>query len=70
MVNLQIVELMKRRIDELTDDEFVIVKAYCDQRAAHRSIVSPIDKSLAGKIVRQMFQKLEGNYGPNSPRSN
>lgn len=70
MVNLQIVELMKRRIDELTDDEFVIVKVCCDQKVAHRSIVHPIDKSLASTIVRQVFQKLEGNYDPNSPRSN
>lgn len=70
MVNLQIVELMKHRIDELTDDEFAIIKVYCDQKVAHRSIVNPIDKSLASTIVRQMFQKLEGNYGPNSPRSN
>lgn len=32
MVNREIILLMKRRIDELTDDELIIIKEYCDQK--------------------------------------
>ena len=32
MVNQEIILLMKRRIDELTDDELIIIKEYCDQK--------------------------------------
>ena len=52
MVNHKIVELMKRRIDELTDDEFAIVKDYCEQETTRRAGAQQAH-NIAAEIVRQ-----------------
>ena len=76
MVNYKIITLMKRRIDELTDDELVIIKAYCDQKVARRAGLHMQERNLAAEIVRQIMKHsklsdaicLEGNYGFDSDR--
>ena len=60
MVNHKIVELMKRRIDELTDDEFAIVKDYYEQEITRRAGAQQAH-NIAAEIVRQMIQKMEGD---------
>ena len=60
MVYHKIVELMKRRIDELTDDEFAIVKDYCEQETTRRAGAQQAH-NIAAEIVRQTIQKIEGD---------
>lgn len=60
MVNHKIITLMKRRVDELTDDELVIVKAYCEQETTRRAGAQLQARNIAAEIVRQMIQKIEG----------
>lgn len=32
MVNQEVISLMKRRVDELTDDEIAVIKNYCEEK--------------------------------------
>lgn len=55
MVNYKIITLMKRRVDELTDDELVIIQAYCDQKVVQRARFHTRERNLAAEIVRQIL---------------
>lgn len=57
MVNREIILLMKRRIDELTDDELIIIKEYCDQKVLqldNRNRLS-YQNGIGVEMVRRMI---------------
>lgn len=59
MVNSQIIKLMKRRIDELTDEELAIIKDYCEQKTSRRPAVQLFKQSVSGAILLQMVRAAE-----------
>lgn len=59
MVNPDIVTLMKRRIDELTDEELAIIKDYCEQKTSRSSAVQLRKQNVSGAILLQMVRAAE-----------
>lgn len=59
MVNHEIISLMKRRIDELNDEEFSIIRNYVEQRVlnAHTKQAN----KTGGEMVRRMISEHERN---------
>ena len=70
MVNPDIVTLMKRRIDELTDEELAIIKDYCEQKTSRHSDVQLPKQSVSGAMLLQMVRVAERDNYVNSDRGN
>lgn len=70
MVNPDTVTLMKRRIDELTDEELAIIKDYCEQKTSRRSDVQLRKQSVSGAMLLQMVRAAERDNYVNSDRGN
>lgn len=59
MANAEMIAFMKKRVDELTYDEMVIVKDYCEQKILKidRMIAQEQKQSaLAGTMLLEMFK--------------
>lgn len=59
MANAEIIAFMKNRIDELTNDEIIIIKDYCEQKALkiHQMKEQENKQSaLAGAMLLGMFK--------------
>nr|DAN85600.1 MAG TPA: Protein of unknown function (DUF3007) [Caudoviricetes sp.] len=50
---------MKRRIDELTDEELAIIKDYCEQKTSRSSAVQLRKQNVSGAILLQMVRAAE-----------
>lgn len=59
VVNPDIVTLMKRRIDELTDEELAIIKDYCEHQTSRSSAVQLRKQNVGGAILLQMVRAAE-----------
>lgn len=59
MANAEIIAFMKNRIDELTNDEIIIIKDYCEQKVLkiHQMKEQENKQSaLAGAMLLGMFK--------------
>ena len=59
MVDTEIIPSMKKRIDELTDDEIIIIKDYCEQKVLQIHQMKEQEykqSSLAGAMLLGMFK--------------
>ena len=70
VVNSKIIKLMKRRIDELTDEELAIIKDYCEQKTSRRSDAQLPKQSVSGAMLLQMVRTAERDNYVNSDRGN
>lgn len=59
MVNQEVISLMKRRVDELTDDEIAVIKNYCEEKIAQRVKSQPVTRSIGGAMVCHMIEMAE-----------
>lgn len=56
MVNQEIISLMKRRVDELTNDEIIVIRDYCNQKIERFGEPdNPARQVIAGTMLRRMF---------------
>lgn len=63
-VNYEIVDLMKRRIDELSAEEFFIVRDYVERKAQSRcSSGRYVHSTIGGQMVRRMIEEAERQCG-------
>ena len=61
MVNQEIISLMKRRVDELTNDEIIVIRDYCNQKIERFSEPDrPVRQEIAGAILRHMIKMAGG----------
>ena len=61
MVNQEIISLMKRRVDELTNDEIIVIRDYCNQKIEHFGESDhPACQEIAGAILRHMIKMAGG----------
>ena len=59
-MNQEVISLMKRRVDELTDDEIVVIKDYCEQKISRRNkIAHPASSGIGAAMVRHMIELAE-----------
>lgn len=57
MINHEIIALMKRRVDELTNDEIVIIRDYCNQKIERFGEPDrPARSEIAGAMLRLMVE--------------
>ena len=61
MVNQEIISLMKRRVDELTNDEIIVIRDYCNQKIERFGEPDhPAGQVIAGAMIRRMIEMTEG----------
>lgn len=59
-MNQEAISLMKRSIDELTNDEIVVIKDYCEQKILQRNkIAHPASSRIGAAMVRHMIEMAE-----------
>lgn len=62
-MNNEIISLMKSRIDELTEDEFCVIRNYCEQKAIeihNQKERMHSGYSVGAQMVRRVIQMAEG----------
>lgn len=61
MVNQEIISLMKHRVDELTNDEIIVIRDYCNQKIERFSEPDhPTGQEIAGAMLRHMIERAGG----------
>ena len=52
---------MKRRVDELTNDEIIAIRDYCNQKIERFSEPDrPVRQEIAGAMIRHMIKMAGG----------
>lgn len=63
-MNREIISLMKRYIDELTEDEFCVIRNYCEQKALKMHDQKEMaygGSSVGAQMVKRMIQVAENS---------
>ena len=61
MVNQEIISLMKRRVDELTNDEIIVIRDYCNQKIERFSETNhSAHQEISGAMIRRMIEMAGG----------